>query len=88
MSRVKVIISVPEEFLIEIDKAAKEEHCSRSELLREAARLYLEMRKTQMTPGQHPRIQKAVAIQDALAHQDTLRGWDSTAEIRRWREGK
>ena len=80
------MVSMPEEFLAEIDKAAAEENRSRSEFLREAARLYLEVRKTQTTPGQDPRVQKAISIQDALARQDTLPKWDSTAEIRRWRE--
>ena len=87
MSRMKVMISIPEELLAEIDKAAEEESRSRSEFLREAARLYLEIRKTQATPGQDLRVRKAIAIQDALARQDTLPKWDSTAEIRRWREG-
>lgn len=86
MSRAKVMISIPEEFLAEIDKAAEEENRSRSEFLREAARLYLKIRKTPITPGQDPRVQKAIAIQDILAHQDILMEWDSTVEIRRWRE--
>lgn len=86
MSRMKVMISMPEEFLAEIDKAAKEENRSRSEFLREAARLYLEIRKSSITPGQDPRVQKAIAIQDTLAQQDTLEEWDSTVEIRKWRE--
>ena len=88
MSRAKVMISIPEEFLAKIDKAAEEENRSRSEFLREAARLYLEIRKTPPPPGQDPRIQKAIAIQDTLAHQDTLMDWDSTAEIRKWRENR
>lgn len=88
VSRMKVMISMPEEFLAEIDKAAKEENRSRSEFLREAARLYLEIRKASMIPGQDPRIQKAIAIQDTLAQQDTLEEWNSTVEIRKWREHK
>ena len=87
MSRTKVMISMPEDFLAKIDEAAKEDSRSRSEFLREAARLYLEVRKIQ-TPGQDPRIQKAIAVQDAIAHQDTPIEWDSTAEIRRWRENR
>ena len=87
MSRTKVMISIPEDFLAKIDEAAKEDNRSRSEFLREAARLYLEVREIQ-TPGQDPRVQKAIAIQDALARQDALKNWDSTAEIRRWRESK
>lgn len=88
MSRVKVMISIPEEFLNEIDKVAKEENRSRSELLREAAKLYFKVRETSQTPGQDARVQKAVAIQDALAHHDTLEDWDSTTEIRKWRDNK
>jgi hypothetical protein len=79
------MISMQEEFLAEIDKAAKEENRSRSEFLREAARLYLEIRKIPVIPGQDPRVQKAIAVQNMLAHQDTLAEWDSTAEIRKWR---
>jgi metal-responsive CopG/Arc/MetJ family transcriptional regulator len=78
MSKVKVMVSLPEDLLAEVDRVAKEEDRNRSELLREAVRLYLEVR----------RVRKAVAIQDALARQDTLEDWDSTAEIRRWREGR
>lgn len=87
MSRMKIMISMPEELLAEIDKAAAEENRSRSEFLRKAARLYLEVRKTQATPGQDLRVQKAIAIQDALARQDILSKWDSTAETRKLREG-
>ena len=88
MSRAKVMISMPEEFLTEIDEAAEEENCSRSEFLRTAVRLYLEVRETRMTPGQDPRVKKAIAIQDELARRDTMPGWDSTAEIRKWRESR
>jgi len=87
VSRMKVMISIQKELLAEIDKAAAEENRSRSEFLREAARLYLEVRKEKITPGQDPRVQKAIAIQNTLARQDILSKWDSTAEIRRWREG-
>lgn len=78
VSRVKVMVSLPEELLAEVDRVAKEEDRNRSELLREAVRLYLEVRK----------VRKAAAVQDALALQDTVENWDSTAEVRRWREGR
>jgi len=38
---VKVLISLPEKFLEEIDQAAEREQRSRSELIREALRQYL-----------------------------------------------
>ncbi|MCA9789667.1 MAG: ribbon-helix-helix protein, CopG family [Cyanobacteria bacterium HKST-UBA06] len=41
----KVLISMKEEFLEEIDALAEEEHRSRSELIREALRLYMRSRQ-------------------------------------------
>ena len=41
----KILVSVPEKFLEEVDRVAAEEHRSRSELIREALRAYLETRK-------------------------------------------
>ena len=42
---VKVLLSLPQEFLETIDRVAAEEHRSRSELIREALRAYLEARQ-------------------------------------------
>lgn len=83
---VKVMVSFPKEFLTEVDRVAREEHRSRSELLREAVRLYLAMRRGKRRPGDDPRVQSAVATQNALAHLAPGTGEDSTADIRRWRE--
>ena len=47
----KVMVSFPSEFLAEVDRIAREEHRSRSELLREAMRLYIEMRRGERKPG-------------------------------------
>ena len=37
----KILISMPEEFLVKIDKVAENEQRSRSELIREALRSYI-----------------------------------------------
>jgi len=84
MAVARVMVSLPKEFLAEIDYVAREEHRTRSELLREAARLYVQMRRP--VPRDNPRIRLAVAMQDRLAAEDRAVGWDSTAELRRWRE--
>lgn len=42
---VKVLISLPEKFLEEIDQVAEKEQRSRSELIREALRRYFEARE-------------------------------------------
>ena len=47
----KVMVSFPEEFLAEVDRVAREEHRSRSELVREALRLYIGLRREQALPS-------------------------------------
>lgn len=42
----KVLVSLPEKFLKEVDRAAAKEHRSRSELIREALRAYLDARQS------------------------------------------
>jgi predicted nucleotidyltransferase len=44
----KVLVSFPDAFLAEVDRIAGEEQRSRSELLREAARLYMERRSSRV----------------------------------------
>ena len=41
----KILVSLPEKFLEDVDRVAAEEYRSRSELIREALRAYLETRK-------------------------------------------
>jgi uncharacterized protein (DUF433 family) len=44
----KVLVSLPEKFLEDVDRVAAEEHRSRSELIREALRAYLEVKKNKV----------------------------------------
>jgi CopG family transcriptional regulator/antitoxin EndoAI len=83
---VKVMVSFPEEFLAEVDQVAREEHRSRSELLRQAMRLYIHMRRSQRRPGDDSRVQAAADLQDELAHLAPGTGEDSAADIHCWRE--
>jgi len=84
----KVMVSFPEEFLAEVDRIACEEHRSRSELLREAMRLYMEMRRGERRPRDVPRVRSAVMAQDALSRLAPGAGEDSAADVRRWREAQ
>lgn len=81
----KVMVSFPEEFLAQVDQIAQEEHRSRSELLREAMRLYIGMRGGGR-PADNPTVRQAVAMQDRLSAASPGAGEDSSAEVRRWRE--
>jgi Arc/MetJ-type ribon-helix-helix transcriptional regulator len=84
----KVMVSFPDEFLAEIDQVAQEEQRSRSELLREAVRLYLQQRHRRVRPGDIPKVRRAIEFQDALARIAPGTGEDSTGEIRHWREAR
>jgi CopG family transcriptional regulator/antitoxin EndoAI len=85
---VKVMVSFPDEFLEEVDRIAREEHRSRSELLREAVRLYIAARGRRLKPADNPLVQQAVATQDALSRLAPGAGEDSMADVRRWREAR
>jgi len=56
----KILLSLPQDFLTDIDRIAAEEHRTRSELIREALRSYLEtrlvrkMRLKQVAEGRAP----------------------------------
>lgn len=60
----KVLISMKEEFLDEIDKLADSEHRSRSELIREALRLY--MRARQKASGDAKQISNQAKLIESL----------------------
>lgn len=60
----KVLISMKEEFLDEIDKLADAEHRSRSELIREALRLY--MRARQKSAGDAKQISNQAKMIESL----------------------
>jgi predicted nucleotidyltransferase len=69
MSR-KVMVSFPEEFLAEIDRVAQEEHRSRSELVREALRLYINLRHPPEQAGARPVREAPAGTYQALAEED------------------
>jgi CopG family transcriptional regulator/antitoxin EndoAI len=84
----KVMVSLPDEFLVEVDRVAQEEHRTRSELVREALRLYMAVRQQPRRPADDARVLRAVKTQDSLARLAPGIGEDSTADIRRWREAR
>ncbi len=83
---VKVMVSLPETFLEEIDRRAKVEQRSRSGFFREAVRFYLRAQQGTLAPGELPEVQQAVSIQDQLAAATTDTVTDSTEVLRRWRD--
>ncbi|MGH9399818.1 MAG: CopG family ribbon-helix-helix protein [Thermoanaerobaculia bacterium] len=76
----KVMVSFPEEFLKRVDRQAKAQNRSRSELIREALRRELDERNGRRLPWG-----KALSRLKWLENEWTGR-WDSTEVIRRDRE--
>jgi Arc/MetJ-type ribon-helix-helix transcriptional regulator len=81
----KVMISLPEKFLSEVDKAAQAEHRTRSDLVREALREYLRGGKRSNKPIVSPRVQQAFKTLRSLTWR---KKFDSTEVIRRMRDSR
>ena len=88
MMTTKVMVSFPDEFLEEVDRTAQEEHRSRSELVREALRVYMGLRQEQRLRGLAPLVRQAVMVQNRISDAAPGSGEDSTADIQRWREAR
>jgi CopG family transcriptional regulator / antitoxin EndoAI len=84
----KVMVSFPDEFLDEVDRIARAEHRSRSELVREALRFYIGLRQEQRPPAANRLVRQAVMVQDTLSQASPGAGQDSASDIRRWREAR
>ena len=82
----KVMLSFPDEFLVEVDRMAQQEQRSRSELVREALRLYMGLRQDRGYPRANPLLRRALMVQDNLAQLSPGIGEDSTIDVRKWRE--
>lgn len=77
------MISLPEKFLSEVDKTARSEHRTRSDLIREALREYITGVKRSQKPIDDPRVRQAFETLRSL----TWRGkFDSTQVVRRMRD--
>ncbi len=74
-----VNISFQKRLLTDIDKLAKKERRSRSELLREAARMYIERKN---------RWHRIFALGQAVARQKGLSEKDVAAEVQAYRRSK
>lgn len=81
----KVMISLPEGFLSEVDKAAKSEHRTRSDFIREALREYLRVGKRSKKPIEDPRVREAFETLRSLTWKEKF---DSTEVIRRLRDSR
>lgn len=77
----KVMISLPDEFLARVDQVAREEHRSRSELIREALRRWLDERHAPSRRAWREALRTMQALEDKWVGE-----WDSTDVIREFRD--
>lgn len=77
------MISLPDEFLKVIDAAAKAGHRSRSELIREAVRAYLQIGTRYKRPIDDPAVRKAY---ESIRATRWSGKFDSTKLIRKMRD--
>lgn len=82
----KIMISLPEELLKDIDEAAAAEHRSRSGLVREATREYV-ARRRKKRPIDDPKVREAIRVMDEIAERYTV-PFDSTKVIREMRDSR
>ena len=76
----KVMVSLPEEFLRRVDRAARAQNRSRSELIREALRAMLDMRTGR------PASWRAALTPLTELEQQWVGQWDSADIIRYYRD--
>lgn len=79
----KVNVSISDDVLRELDRAAREAHSSRSAFLTEAVKHYLEEKEEEK---QTERRSQAAATIRQIAEE--LGPWDGTKEILRWRDAR
>ena len=77
----KVNVSLPHEVLLELDRAARESHTSRSAFLVQAVQHYLEEQEAER---QQERRRRAAERIKEIAEQ--IGPWDATAEVIKWRD--
>lgn len=82
----RFVVTVPEDFLAEIDARAKAEHRSRSELVREALRGYLRSGERRGDISDRPEVKRAIQLQDEMRRRLEGSGYSGSAAVREMRD--
>jgi Arc/MetJ-type ribon-helix-helix transcriptional regulator len=82
----RFVVTVPEEFLEEVDARAKAEHRSRSELVREALRSYLRSGGRREDISDRPEFKKAIQFQDEMRRRHEGSGYSGSEAVREMRD--
>ena len=82
----RFVVTVPEDFLAEVDARAAAEHRSRSELVREALRAYLRSGSRRGDISDRPEVRRAVQLQDEMRRRHEGSGYSGSEAVRRMRD--
>lgn len=82
----RFVVTVPNDFLEEVDARAAAEHRSRSELVREALRSYLRTGTRKGDISDRPEVKKAIQLQDEIRRRHEGSGYSGSAVVREMRD--
>ncbi len=82
----RFVVTIPEDFLEEVDARAKAEHRSRSELVREALRSYLRSGGRRGDISNRSEFKKAIQFQDEMRRRHEGSGYSGSAVVRQMRD--
>lgn len=82
----RFVVTIPDEFLEEVDARAKAEHRSRSDLVREALRSYLRSGGRTEDISEGPEFKRAIQFQDEMRRRHEGSGYSGSEAVRRMRD--
>ena len=82
----RFVVTIPDDFLKEVDARAKAEHRSRSELVREALRGYLRSGGRMGDISDRPEFKKAIQLQDEMRRRLEGSGYSGSEAVRKMRD--
>ncbi len=82
----RFVVTIPDDFLEEVDARAKAEHRSRSELVREALRAYLRSGGRRGDISDRLEVKRAIQLQDEMRHRLEGSGYSGSEAVRKMRD--
>lgn len=82
----RFVVTIPDEFLEEVDARAEAEHRSRSELVREALRGYLRSGGRKGDISDRPEVKRAIQLQDEMRRRLEGSGYSGSETVRKMRD--
>lgn len=79
----RIIITIPDPLLKEIDREAKQDHRSRAELVRDALRVYLDRKRAE--EEEQAKRRRAAELMDELRKETIGKGIKASEVIKKWR---